>query len=260
MNTVKNISRLLLIVGTWGFAQSNSIDSTLKEIELFYGNGQYLSAELEARRMSEETTLNDSVKVQIEKWIAFSLIAQGKSSLAKDRFIALLTIDGTFELDPILTSPKILYVFNDARAKYQSIKKNITADSARVAAQQQQLSRSSISYRTIIFPGWEQFYQGREESGYIFFGAGAVTFVSGIACEFLRSGAREEYQNAKTPADILSKYDRYNVYRKAEIYSFFAFTIVYLASEVDVFTQPDVFISPAYSLQNGSQMSFLIKF
>ncbi len=260
MNIVKNISLFLFTLSVCGYGQGNTIDSTLKEIELFYVNGQYLSAELEARRMSEETNLNDSVKVQIEKWIAFSLIAQGKSSLAKDRFIALLTIDGTFELDPILTSPKILYVFNDARVKYQSIKKNIKADSVQSAAQQQQFYRSSISYRTIIFPGWEQFHQGREISGYIFSGAGAVTLISGIACELLRSNARDEYRNAKTPAEISAKYDTYNNYRKAEIYSFTAFIVIYLASEVDVFTQSDVSISPTYSLNHGSQMLLSIKF
>ncbi len=260
MNIVKNILVLLFTVGACGFGQNNSIDSTLHEIELLYNNGQYVPAELEARRMSEVPELNDSVKVQVEKWIAFSLIAQGKPSMAKDRFISLLTIDGTFELDPVLTSPKILSVFNDARVKYQTMKKNMRSDSTQPDISQQRSIQYSISYRTIVFPGWEQFHQGRESSGYIFFGAGAISLASGIACELLRSNARDEYRNAKTPGDISSKYDTYNSYRKAEFYSFMTFAVVYLASEIDVFTQSEVSIQPTYSIRSGSQMLLTIKF
>ena len=235
-------------------AQNISLFSNLNEIESLYNNGQYLSAEIEARRMYEQTGLSDSTKVQLEKWIAFALIAQGKSSLAKERFVALLNIDGTFELDPILTSPKILSVFNDARVKFISQKKTIVIDSTKHSAQY------SVSYRTIIFPGWEQFTQGRTASGYVYGGAGIISLTSGIVFELLRSDARKKYLAAATLPDISSKYDTYNTYRKAEIYSFAAFAFVYIASEIDVFTATGVTVQPKYSSNHGTQLLLTVRF
>ena len=96
-------------------AQSNSVDSTIRAIELSFESGAYISAELDARRVLEVPGIIDSTRVLAEKWIAFSLIAQGKSSLAKDHFAVLLRLNPQFELDPVLTSPKILAVFNETK-------------------------------------------------------------------------------------------------------------------------------------------------
>lgn len=235
-------------------AQNGSLLSSLNNIEMLYNGGQYLSAELEARRMFELAELNDSTKVQLEKWIAFALIAQGKSTLAKERFVALLNIDGTFELDPILTSPKILSVFNDARVKFISQKKTKTVDST------QQSVQYSVSYRTVVFPGWEQFYQGRTTQAYLYGGAGIISLSSGIVFEILRSNARKEYLSAASLSDISSKYDSYNSYRKAEIYSFAAFALVYVVSEIDVFTASGVSIQPKYSAYQGNQLLLTVQF
>lgn len=254
---------LLLVVGILSanlFAQNSSIDSTLNEIELLYNNGQYVSAELEARRMTENTDLNDSTKVILEKWIAFSLIAQGKSSAARERFISLLKIDETFELDAVLTSPKILSVFNDARTKFLSQKRNFVADSMQHNSIKQQIANTSISYRTIVFPGWEQLHQGRTTNGYIFLGAGAMTFTSGIVFEFLRSSARNDYLAATNASEISSKYDTYNTYRKAEMYSFSLFALTYILSEIDVFSHSSLSIQPSISLQGNSEMRMTIRF
>lgn len=259
MNALKTLFIFFLFFSVRGAAQVSFSDSSLVFIETLYNSGQYLSAELEARRMLEQPGLYDSAKVQIDKWIAFSLIAQGKSSSAKERFISLLTIDGTFELDPVLTSPKILTVFNDARMKFISQKKNVSVDTVRSESRPQP-DGPVLTFRTIIFPGWEQLHQGRETIGYGLLSGGAVTLASGIAFEVLRGNAREEYLNAKTSADISSKYDTYNYYRKAEIFSFAAFAAVYLASEIDVFTWSGVNVQPAFSMKSGAQMLLTVRF
>ncbi|MDD8017513.1 MAG: hypothetical protein PHP42_04000 [Bacteroidota bacterium] len=221
-------------------------DSTLKSIESLYNSGQYVSAELDARRLHEEHGLADSTKVQIEKWIAFSLIAQGKTSLAKERFITLLTIDSNFELDPILTSPKIMTAFNDAKTQYLALRKS-SQDSARTTLMLQE-QINSVTYRSIVFPGWEQLHTGRTTTGYFFLGAGVASLGAGVTCEVLRAGAKDDYANAVVASDITSKYNLYNRYRKAEIYSFITFAVLYLASEIDVFTPSS---TPHVSLQSA---------
>ncbi len=259
MNTLKTFFIFFLLFSAPVAAQISFSDSSLVFIESLYNNGQYLSAELESRRMLEQSGLNDATKVQIEKWIAFSLIAQGKSSSAKERFISLLMIDGTFELDAVLTSPKILSVFNDAKMKFSTQRKNIAIDTSR-SAFHQQTERSIVSFRTILFPGWEQIHQGRDAFGYSLLAAGVVSLSSGIAFEVLRANAREKYLAAKTAADISSKYDTYNFNRKAEIYSFTAFAVVFIVSEIDVFAQSEVNVQPVFSSKNGPQMLLTVRF
>ena len=240
------------------FGQNSSIDSTLREIETLYNAGQYVSSELEARRMLEDVELKDSTKVLIEKWIAFSLIAQGKSALAKERFTTLLKIDEMFELDPVLTSPKILSVFNDAKTKFLSQKRNMIVDSTKYINERNNLS--VVTYRTIVFPGWEQLHHGRTTSGYTFLVGGAVTLTSGVVFEVLRANARDKYLHAKTEPQISSRYETYNKYRKAEIYSFAAFTLIYIVSEIDVFTNYGFIVHPSTSHIGGNQVSFSVRF
>ncbi|MEW5798130.1 MAG: hypothetical protein AB1728_03900 [Bacteroidota bacterium] len=236
-----------------------SIDSTLHQIESLYNNARYIDAELEARRLSEEVIISDSVKVQVEKWIAFSLIAQGRTIPARERFVSLLSINPDFELDPVLTSPKILSVFNDAKVKYRSNKK-FQSDSLK---DERERIVQTITYRTALFPGWEQLHQGRMTSGSLFFGAGIATLGAGITFEILRANAREEYLKATIPSDIAAKYNSYNSYRKSEIYSFIGFAIVYFSSEIDVFTNNDsqsLSIMPSNDPLLGQSITLSVKF
>jgi hypothetical protein len=254
-----NLTILAIIFVTTLCAQhTTSVDSTLRAIELLYNNARYVDAELESRRLSEAPLLTDSAKVEIEKWIAFSLIAQGKPSFARERFVQLLTINPDFDLDPVLTSPKILTVFNDAKANYLS-RKRVQQDTVKSVHR----SFRGMTYRTAIFPGWEQLYQGRTTSGSIFLGAGLAALGAGVTFEILRAKAREEYLNARTPSVIASKYNSYNSYRKAELYSFIGFAVVYFASEIDVFTISEtspVAIHPSGNDYPGQLLTLSVRF
>jgi hypothetical protein len=210
----------------------SSVDSTLHVVESLYASGSYSVAELEARRFLENDLLSDSVRVVAEQWVGFSLVAQGKTALAKEHFIAILRRRPSHELDPVLTSPKILSVFTEARMAYRA-EQLLHKDAPMVHLD---TVAHPVTFRAIAFPGWEQWHDGRTTVGAIFAGAGIATLGGGIALEFLRSAARKEYLAATLRGDIDSKYQTYNRYARAEVYAFVAFALVYLASEVDVFT------------------------
>ncbi len=231
MKTLQVIFLLIVIAGIPALAQSNSIDSTFRSIESLFESGSYVNAEVEARRLLEIPALSDSVRIVAEKWIAFSLVAQGKSSLAGDHFALLLKLNPQFELDPILTSPKILAVFNETKA-HQPLHVNPEIDTVAVRSFRQSME---VSFRTIVFPGWEQLHTNRTTAGYLFLGGGIGTLGAGIAFEALRSSARNEYLSAISASTIEAKYSTYNKYYKAEAYAFSAFALVYIASEIDVF-------------------------
>jgi hypothetical protein len=240
-------------------AQEDSTHSTLKTIETLYNTGSYLTAEMEARRLLEYSTLNDSVRVAVHKYIAFSLIAQGKSELAKEHFMSMLNLAPDYDLDPVYTSPKILVVFKETQQHFLSSKK-----SQKYTVRGPVLvERPAITYRTIIFPGWEQLHQDRMTAGTFFLGAGITTLGAGIAFEFLRSSARRNYLSEIHASEFDEKYDIYNRYYKAEIFSFVAFAVVYAASEIDVFqAQRDLPLSFESNLSKprGTTLTVAIRF
>ncbi len=259
---MKRLITIVLLTGSFILClcgqEKSSADSLLSAVESFYNSAQYSSAELEARRLYESERISDSVKVQCEKWIAFSLIAQGKPNQARERFVNILTVNPDFDLDRVFTSPKILAIFNDARSKFLSQKKSIDTTHFIAANHSHQLS-----FRSVVFPGWEQIHQEENTKGFILFGTGAISLGAGIAFEILRSSARDSYMKAATPSDIASKYQTYNRYRKAEIYSFISFGVIYIISEIDLFNYPSAYsltLTPGYSGTFGTMLTMSAKF
>jgi len=217
------------------YAQEDSILTILQEIKSLYNAGSYMNAELEGRRLLEYPELNDSIRAAVHSSIAFSLTAQGKTELAKEQFISVLKLMPDYDLDPVYTSPKILVIFRETQQYFLSSKK-LQKDTAKYPLLTEY---NTITYRTIIFPGWEQLHQNRMTAGSIFLGAGIITLGSGIVFEFLRHSARRNYLSETNSLKINEKYKIYNRYYKAEIISFIAFAGVYIASEVDVLLAQD---------------------
>ena len=239
-------------------AQNGSLYSAFLTIDSLYNSGSYLRAEVEARRLFENTDLNDTVYAEIHKYISFSLIAQGKYGLAKEQFTKLLNLDPTYSLDPVLTSPKILTIFNEVKRGFLSSERPVQKTKLNPIE-----GGHSVSFRTILFPGWEQLHSGRNTAGAVFLSLGIATLGSGITFEFLRSNARQDYLKEKNPLGINDKYRIYNNYYQAEIVSWIAFALTYIASEIDVFTASDYpAVNVLSSLQPDGRLdvTFTLKF
>ena len=206
-------------------------DSVVALLRGLYEQGSYLSSEVEARRLLDTRSLPDSLKIQAEEYLAFSLVAQGKNAGAIDHLITILKIDSTFSLDPILTSPKILSVFGEARKQFGNLKL-ANHSTALPGAQQQD---RTVTFRIILFPGWEQAYQGRTTKGYTLLVAGVLSLGSTLYFDRERRTARDEYLAAGTPELAISRYTHYNNSSKAEYYSLAAFVAFYVYSQFDAF-------------------------
>jgi hypothetical protein len=225
-------------------AQSTArADSLLKLVRGLYEQGSYLSSEVEARRLLDNRTLPDSIRVRAEQYLAFSLVAQAKNAGAADHFLTILRIDSLFTLDPILTSPKILSVFDEARRQFINMK--IQEHSPRPL--ETRLADRRVTFRTVVFPGWEQIYQGRTVKGYTLLGAGVLALGGTIYLDRERRSAQEEYLAATTPELASSRYSRYNKYHKAEYYSLAAFVALYVYSQLDAYFDLPPHLEPAVS-------------
>jgi hypothetical protein len=223
--TMRRIGSVILLLFL-ALPAAGQVDSTLRTVASLYASGAFAQAELEARRLLESDLPSDSVRLVAEEWVAFSLVAQGKPSLAQRHFTNILRQDPAHTLDPVLTSPKILAVFAEAQASLQGRAR----EEAPVV-----VPRARPTLR-ILIPGWEQLAQGRTTAGILFAGAGILTLGGAITLEFLRADARKEYLAATEPEEIQSAYEKYDRLRKAEVYTFAAFGIVYVASQIDALT------------------------
>ncbi len=247
---------LTLVMGPAVFGQSSAPDSTLIAAEKLYNAGSYESAELTARHAVEQADLSDSVRITAERIIAFSLVAQGEPSLAREHFISILKLNPSFQLDPILTSPKILTVFNETKLRYAASETSGSRNRGVGEAEQ-----TGPSFRSILFPGWEQCYRGRTGIGVSLLSVGVVSLGSGITFELLRSSARRDYLSATQPADIAGKYATYNRYYRIEAYSFIVFAAVYITSEADIFLNRNqtVEVHPAFNPSKGTFLELTLR-
>lgn len=209
----------------------SAADSTVNTIRAMYEKGAYIAAEVEARRYLEQQPRVDSLCIVAEQYLAFALVAQGKAKTAIMHFSAILALDSTFELDPIYTSPKILASFNEAKQH----KRVQPRDEPERTLQRSQDVPASVSWRSLVFPGWEQVHQGRDVKGYALLGLGVAAAGITIAFEIERSNARSEYLAATTPDRAVSEYDRYNRLNKSAAYSLIACAAIYFYSEIDAY-------------------------
>lgn len=239
---------MLLGSSSVSIAQTRSrADSTLQSIKSLFDGGSYVSAELQARRELEDKVVSDSTRLQLQKYLAFALVAQGKNEAAIEHFVDALRIDSTLTLDPVMTSPKILSVFETAKQTFRSELYMERSESGKPESFSGSSGRQGPTFRTMVFPGWEQIYEGRKTKGYILLGAGAAAAVSSIAFDFLRRDARSKYLRASTPASAESAYRTYNSYYKSEFYSVSALVVIYAYSELDVFLRLPPYLTLDYS-------------
>jgi hypothetical protein len=235
------VCRLLLIVilcsAATLHAQTVGIgtpDSSVNAIRALYDKGAYIDAEVEARRFLEQRGLSDSSRIGAEQYLAFALVAQGKSNAAVMHFSAILDADSTFDLDPLYTSPKILAALTEAKQVRRAQVKRSIADSVPLV-QASPRTVNSVSWRAAVFPGWEQLHQGRETAGYILLGAGAAAAAAAVGFELERASTRRDYLAATTTAEASARYHTYNRAYKSEVYSLITFAAIYIASEIDAF-------------------------
>jgi hypothetical protein len=240
-------SSILLIASHSAYSQSPAeADTALVQVKSSYDNGSFISAELQSRRMLEEK-IPDSLRVQFEKYVAFSLVAQGKNDAAVEHFKNALGLDSSLTLDPVLTSPKILGVFEMAKSQFAAEReKRQFMETSDNSTKRKSFPHEGEgpTFRALLFPGWEQSFQGRTKKGYLLLGAGGVAALSTITFDLLRRDARTSYLNASTPELASSSYKTYDRYYKSEFYSAAAFIVIYAYSAIDAFVD----LPPYFSL------------
>ncbi len=113
---VSIVLSMALVLSLGEGARAETADDILSAGVRAYENGEY---QLSIDKLSKVIPLlkQDRKRIEAFKTLAFAYMAFPKKGEARRQFCNILKLDPTFELDPIMTSPKILNVFREAKEK-----------------------------------------------------------------------------------------------------------------------------------------------
>jgi len=217
-------------------AQSGNDKTLVEKIIFAYGAFNYEETDrfLEVA-LNEIETFSPQDRIQIFKYAAFRKFQQGESSQAEEFFWKMLEIDPTFSLDPLTTSPKILALFQKTKIEFlNDLQQRLTQMEQSVA-----YNDNPVPWRSLVFPGWEQWHRGYRVKGALWAVAGAGC-LAGIVQAVIRTGQKkQEYEDAVGADEIYAKYGEYNRLYQSQFYWSYAFIAVWLSSHLDA-----LFFSP----------------
>lgn len=190
-----------------------AVSYSINDVVIAYETGEYSNAvkmgEDIMNRMGMD--LNDTEKINVRTYIAFSYVALGNNEKARENFEYILTINPDYELNAEFVSPKIIEVFRDAQER---INVYVTDNPQYYYNQGMQyrnaFSKSNLIMKSAIIPGWGQMDRGENTKA---FTVGTLFFVSAVAVGssyFMMNSAHDNYLNAQTPDDAVILYNSYN--------------------------------------------------
>jgi len=164
-------------------------------LDSLYKAGDYKTVVTRGEEFLNQETKKEA-KVEILKIVGFANVALDLKERAKENFLTLLNFSPKYELDPINTSPKIIEVFEVAKAEYakgfEEKKKVVRAD--------------PLLY---FYPGLLQIHNERKARGYMLLSLQTTSLLGFIATSILTPIFHQKYLDQKIPSEIDKTYNQY---------------------------------------------------
>ena len=221
---------LLMPSVVWGQEEDRQLVVDMREAfqGLDYDQAEVLAGEILARY---EMFSTDEL---IETHVTLALIryAQNRQSEAELQFVSALSLKPDLELDPVLVSPKVITFFEELKASRDQVEQETeTPGASRYIFVQD--PRPAAAIRSMIVPGWGQFYKDEPVKGYVFAGAWVGSVGATIVTHIRRQDAARAYRLARDPDDITEKYNTYNRTHKLRNAMFLTAASVWVVSYID---------------------------
>jgi len=188
------------------------LSEQMEEVKALYYRGAYEQVLQAAEGILETNpTLESETIIELRKHIAFSCVALGRTREAKQEFTAILEIDSTLTFDPQFISPKIIQVFEQARAELLEPLPIDTDTLPPITGHPTtSLSLRTAALRSIAFPGVGQLYAGKKAKGWIFLLGEGMSLGGLFISHILTQKAHQAYLDAQVPEEIEARYQTYN--------------------------------------------------
>ncbi|MEL6823494.1 MAG: hypothetical protein AAFP70_17175, partial [Calditrichota bacterium] len=218
---------IFLVLSLQLWAQPESLDNQLKTA---YDNFNYQALDsLLADALVQPQQYSNTVQVAIYRYGAIRRVQEGDSEVARSYFRQMLDLDPAIELDPVTTSPKVLLVFQQAKLDYTAgIQERLNAIEKAMA-----FEKENRPWRSLVFPGWEQYRRGYKAKGITWAILGVAT-ISGTVQSVLTTRSRFDTYIDETDRSLLEeRYNSYNSAYKSQFYWGYALASIWFASHVD---------------------------
>ncbi len=170
----------------------------LSPLDSLYASGNYLAVIEEGNRLLADTTLKLEERIDIHKKLASSYVAIGNERLAKLDFLEALLLDYNLDLDPRLTSPKVMKIFMDAKKSF-ALPPTIPP-------------RPERNLRSVLIPGIAQRREDREKLGNTLIVSSIISIGGVIASHIMCDRAHERYLDAENEEVIERRYNEYKTW------------------------------------------------
>jgi len=174
--------------------------------------------------LAQRQSLSPEQLAKIHEQMALSFFSLGELDSSRSHFLSLLSLYPNWKLDPIYVSPKIIAFFENLKQESpspQSVKTAVPYTRYVIVAD----PRVGATWRSLLLPGWGQWYKAQKKRAYLFGGVVGLTLLGTGISAFLESSAHQAYLNARDEQTIRQQYDRYNFWYKTRR-TFTVFTLV----------------------------------
>ena len=176
------------------------IFSTLNEL---YEQGKYFAVIEQAEKALNDTSLTTQDRAGIHTILAFSYVALGKKELAKLEFMEALAINPELELDPVMTSPKIIESFQEAKRTFHFLQGEKFI--------RQVPKKDLLSF---VVPGVWDIRNGNKIRGRLLLGSSSLSILSLGLSHYQCEKYHQAYLDARAPNTIEDKYKIYSLWYK----------------------------------------------
>lgn len=197
MNKKLSVVLVLLMFAGALFSQvqpdESNILKMLEQSKAYYNAGEYEKAIAELEKaLNLLYKLKQNDRVEAYKYLGFSYVAFGDVAKAKESFKLALSINPGLSLDPATVSPKIIQVFEQAKAEMPQ--KSVPPYVEPEPEEYKRVDYTGAMIRSAVLPGWGQKYKGDANKGTIFMAMTGGFVASGIISAIAEKKAHNAYK------------------------------------------------------------------
>ncbi len=201
---------LLLGLGLAG-ASAQTLDSLRIAAQTAVDEGRFEEAELTALRgLRAAEGVDDWAEIPFRFVLATIYVAREQQGFALSEFRRIIAINPAFEVDPVLTSPKIVTVFGQAKREY--VEQVLSQPEAYRLPEAD--AKLSASWRSAMLPGWGQVYKQQRVKATVFGVLQAATLAAFVAFIVETNTRKSDYLDVNVYGSPLLE-ERYNDYQSA---------------------------------------------
>lgn len=265
MKKITYVVLLILGCGTVQIQAQSRENQMIEDIKKAYDEINYTEAESKAKAALQNFERFQPAQLsEVHKYLGLIYFSQNKPDDARLHFESALSLNSELKLDPRLVSPKILEFFDQVKNMWELKRKNDDLGKIEVRYVLVQDPRSSAALRSVVLPGWGQYYKEEKTKGRIIMALWGLSVGSTLITHFARQDARDKYLAEKDVTKIDSRFNTFNTYHKLRnslilasagiwVYSFFDALLKFQSLQSnDLSTKESrLSISPAISNQHA---------